>query len=105
MTECLPSRRSSCASLMWLVSSESSVERGQAVGHALEVVHLFRVRTAREPDTPALVRGLDERSQLVRKRLLRGADDRHLDAECLLRAPHGLVMEERDDGLAEGQRL
>ena len=39
------------------------------------------------------------------ERLLRRIDDRHLDAERLLRPPHGLVVEERDDRLAERHRL
>ena len=47
----------------------------------------------------------DERAQPLAQRLLRRRDERHLDAEGLLGAAHGLVVQERDDRLAERHRL
>ena len=68
-------------------------------------MHPLDVRAARRADAPPLVRRLDQRAQRVGERVLRRGDDRHLDAERLLRAPHRLVVEERDDRLAERHRL
>ncbi len=61
-------------------------------------------RLARPTRSPLLGR-LDERPQRVGERLLRRADDRDLDAERLLGLPHRLVVQERDDRLAERHRL
>ena len=84
---------------------QPSVEVDQAGGDGVGVVDPLDVGAARRADAAALLRRLDERAQRVRERLLRRADDRHLDAERLLGARDRLVVEERDHRLAERHRL
>ena len=61
-------------------------------------------RSSRRPD-PSASRQATSGCRRLAQRLLRGRDERHLDAERLLGARDGLVVEERDDGLAERHRL
>src|SRR5581483_1005707 len=68
-------------------------------------VDALDVRPARGADPTALGRRLDERTENVGERLLRRLDDRDVDSERLPRALDRLVVEERDDGLAERHRL
>ena len=63
------------------------------------------VRARGGTDASALGGVGDERAQPLAEALGRRGDDRHLDAECLLGASDGLVVEEGDDGLAKRHAL
>ena len=85
---------------------EPSVEVEQAVGDPLEVVHALDVGARRGAEAAPFGRaGGDELGKPVAQRLLRRVDDRHAQSEGLLGAANRLVVQERDDRLAERHRL
>src|SRR5919198_2115054 len=84
---------------------EASVDGEQAVGVAVDVVDALDVGASLGAEAAALVVRGGELAEAVGERLLRHGDDRDADAEGLLGAADRLVVEERDDGLAERHRL
>src|SRR5262249_12370760 len=87
------------------LSEYGAVNRDEAVGDLLEVVHLFHVRPALLAEPPAQLERLDQRSELLHEIILRRGDDRHLHAEPLLRLSHRVGVEMSHDRLAVRHRL
>ena len=72
----------------------------------VEVVDALDVRPRGRSDLAATPGpGVDELGEALVQRLCRCIDDRDIDAVRLLRASYGLVVQERDDGLAECHAL
>ncbi len=68
-------------------------------------MHLFDVGAPGLPEALALRKRVHERPEHVHEIVLRRAHDRHLHAEVLLGLAHGVLVQRRDDRLAERHPL
>src|SRR5512141_2819137 len=85
--------------------ADALVERQELAGDRVDVVQLLGVGARGGADPVAERRVRDEWAEPLAERLGGRGDDGHLDAVRLLRPAHRLVVEERDDRLAEREAL
>src|SRR5581483_671851 len=88
-----------------LIRSEGTVDGDQAVGDAVDVVHLLHVGAALGADLAPEGRLLDERAKRVGEGLLRRGNDRDAHPEALGALLDDVLLEVGDDGLAERHRF